>query len=137
MGNQPYRELIGALSWLALGTCPDIAFAISSLAQFSHNPGHIHWETAKCVLCYLKGMKAWCLTLGGKMQQVAAYTDMDWGSHSDDCRLIGAYIIKISDGIISWKLKKQTCVTLSSTEAEYMALCQVREYRCSHYKNLS
>ena len=124
MGNRPYRELVGALSWLALGTRPDIAFAASSLAQFRHNPGRIHWETAKRVLRYLKGTKAWHLTLGGKTPQVAAYTDADWGSHSDDRRSIGAYIIKIGDGAVSWKSKKQICVALSSTEAEYMALCQ-------------
>ena len=52
MGNRPYRELVGALSWLALGTRPDIAFAASSLARFGHNPGRVHWETAKRVLRY-------------------------------------------------------------------------------------
>ena len=39
MATHPYRELIGALSWLTLGTRPDIAFATSSLARFGHNPG--------------------------------------------------------------------------------------------------
>ena len=128
MGNRPYRELAGALSWLALGTRPDIAFA---LARFGHNPGRVHWETAKRVLRYLKGTKAWRLTLGEKTPQVAAYTDADWGSHSDDRRSIGAYIIKIGDGAVSWKLKKQTCVALSSTEAEYMALCYLITNPCS------
>ena len=44
MATRPYRELIGALAWLALGTRPDIAFTTSLLACFSHNPGHAHWE---------------------------------------------------------------------------------------------
>jgi hypothetical protein len=68
--------------------------------------------------------QGWRLTLGGHSSQIAAYTDADWGSHTDDRRSIGAYLVKIGEGVVSWKSKKQTCVALSSTEAEYMALCQ-------------
>ena len=42
MATRPYRELIGALVWLALGARPDIAFATSQLAHFSHYPGRVH-----------------------------------------------------------------------------------------------
>ena len=84
MATRPYRELVGALAWLALGTRPDIAFATSSLARFGHNPGCAHWEAAKRILRYLKGTRGWRLTLGGKMAQIASYTDTDWGSDRDD-----------------------------------------------------
>jgi len=57
MATCPYRELVGALAWLALGTRPNIAFATSSLPRFGHNPGRVHWEAAKRVLRYLKGTK--------------------------------------------------------------------------------
>ena len=124
MATRPYRELVGVLAWLALGTRPNIAYATSSLAHFSHNPGHVHWEAAKHVLCYLKGTRGWKLTLGGKTAQIASYTDADWGSNWDNCQLISMYIVKIRDRAVSWKSKKQTSMALSSTEAEYMALCQ-------------
>jgi len=57
MANRPYRELAGALAWLALETRPDITFAASSLTRFGHNLGCVHWETAKRVLRYIKGTK--------------------------------------------------------------------------------
>ena len=37
---------------------------------------------------------------------------------------MGAYLVKIRDRVVSWKSKKQTCIALSLTEVEYMALCQ-------------
>ena len=39
MKNIPYHEIIGTLNWLAVGSCPDIAFVIGQLAQFLENPG--------------------------------------------------------------------------------------------------
>jgi hypothetical protein len=43
----PYRELIGALNWLAVGSRPDIAFVIGQLAQFLKNPERVYWDAAK------------------------------------------------------------------------------------------
>ena len=122
MANRLYRELVGALAWLALGTRPDIAFAASSFVRFGHNPGRAHWEAAKRVLRYPNGTNGWRLTLGGTTPQVAAFADADWDSHRDDRRSFGAYVIKVGDGVVSWKSKKQSYVALSSTEAEYMEL---------------
>ena len=62
--------------------------------------------------------------LGGNQLEVSAYTEADWSNDRDDRRSIGAYIIKVGGGAVSWKSKKHACVTLSSTEVEYVALCQ-------------
>jgi hypothetical protein len=72
-----------------------------------------------------KGTNHWRLTLGGKSSEITVFTNADWGSHRDDRRSIGAYVIKTGDGAVSWKSKRQGCVALPSMEAEYVALCQV------------
>ena len=105
MENRPYRELVGALAWLTLGTRPDIRFATSSLARFGHNPGRVHWDVAKRVVRHLNGTKQWLLTLRGKPPQIVVFTDADWGSHRDDRRSIGAYPIKIKDWVVSLESK--------------------------------
>ena len=117
MANRPYKELVGALAWLTLGTRPDIAFATSSLARFGHNPGLVHWDVGKRVVRYLRGTKQWRLTLEGTSPQIAVLTDADWGGHRDDRRSIGAYYIKIGDGVVSWKSRKQSCVVLRTIMA--------------------
>ena len=42
MLQMPYRELIGTLLWIANGTRPDIAYAVTTLAKYTSNPGEIH-----------------------------------------------------------------------------------------------
>jgi hypothetical protein len=39
-----YQSIIGSLLYLMIGTCPDIAFAVTKLAQFSTNPSQEHFE---------------------------------------------------------------------------------------------
>jgi Reverse transcriptase (RNA-dependent DNA polymerase) len=39
-----YQSIIGLLLYLMIGTCPDIAFAVTKLAQFSANPSQEHFE---------------------------------------------------------------------------------------------
>ena len=51
------------------------------------------------------------------------FTDTDWGG-GEDRKSIGGYKFLLNGVAISWTSKKQSMVTLSSTEAEYMALTQ-------------
>ena len=64
MRHVPYCKAVGSLMYAVVGTQPDIAYAVSYLAQFMSNPGHIHWEVVKRVIRYLKGMKDAKLILG-------------------------------------------------------------------------
>ena len=53
----PYREAIGSLMYAAIGTRPDIAYAVTALSQYLQNPGRPHWEQAKRTIRYLKGTR--------------------------------------------------------------------------------
>jgi hypothetical protein len=68
-----YATLIGSLMYLALGTRPDIAYAINRLAQFTQELKPKHWTTIKRVFRYLKGTQKYILTYGGAedVEQVA------------------------------------------------------------------
>ena len=58
----PYQSAVGALMYAMLGTRPDIAFAITTLSQFSSNPGPAHWNALKRVMRYLAGTREQCIT---------------------------------------------------------------------------
>ena len=125
MAGSWYRELIGSLQYASLTTHLDITYAVNKLSQFLANPGHAHLSAALWVLSYLKGMKERCLHLGGGIPNIAGFSDSDWGSDHDNCKSTSAYVFCLRLRAVSWKLKKQTLVALSSVESEYMAMCQV------------
>src|SRR5258706_5932068 len=122
MTDQPYRQLVRALSWLALSTRPDIAFTTASLACFGHNPGRVHWEAVKRMLRYLKGTISWHLRLGGSEPVVAAFTDADWGGDLDDHCSIGAYVLKVGMERLAGSLKNRH-VLLCLLQRQSTLLC--------------
>ena len=50
-----YREFIGKLMYVSVGTRLDISFALNFLARFSAAPHRIHLETLVCLLRYVHG----------------------------------------------------------------------------------
>lgn len=118
----PYRELIGALTYAALGTRPDISHAVSVLSQFSSNPLQEHWTAAKRVLRYLKGTADLGLKFTKDDNSLKCFVDADWANCPIDRRSFTGSVFVLSGAAISWESRKQRTVALSSTEAEYMAI---------------
>ena len=116
-----YREMIGSLMYVTVMTRPDISFAVSTLSQYLENPHTTHLKAVTRVFRYLSGTKDLKLVLGGSHSEISGYSDADWASHVHRHSISG-FVYFIGAGIVSWSCKKQPIITLSSTEAEYVAL---------------
>ena len=107
--------------YAAIGTHLDITYAITALSQYLQNPGRPHWEQAKRVIQYLKGTCGSELTFNPS-RGTEGFADANWGNDVDDRHSICGYVFMLNGGAISWSLKKQSVVALSSTEAEYISI---------------
>lgn len=120
--SDEYRKLIGKLLYISVNSRPDISASISMLAQ------HISHPTKECLveLNYLKGTSTMKLWLSKKQIQeeanVCGYADANWAENANDRKSNSCYVMKLYGGEVSWSCRKQNCVSLSSTEAEFVAL---------------
>ena len=118
----PFRELIGALMYVAIGTRPDITHAVNSLSQFNGCHRKVHWIAAKRILRYLKGTIDLKLVYRKDNENLRGYVDADWGNCIVDRRFYTGSTFILSGAAISWESRKQRTVALSSIEAEYMSI---------------
>src|ERR1700733_12648532 len=123
MSKVPYLNAVGSLIYLSQCTCPDIAYAVGTLAKFSSNPAPIHWKAVKHVFRYLQGTKDYELVYkpDGQQELFVTYSDSNHGACKDTGRSTGGYVVKIGTGAVSWSSKLQSVVALSTTEAVYIA----------------
>ncbi|UYV67807.1 K02A2.6-like [Cordylochernes scorpioides] len=119
-----YQSLIGSLIYLSVSTRPDIAYAVSALGKFSNDPRRQHWNADKRVLRYLKGTSCLRITYRKSNEALHGYVDADWGGNLVDRKSHTGIVYFLARGPIAWESKKQQTVTLSSTESEYVALCE-------------
>ena len=119
--NCNYGSLIGSLMYLAVSTRPDIAYSVGALARFMSRPTTVSMAAAKGLLRYLAGTSGYQLTFSGSSNSLAIYTDSDYAACPDTRKSVSGFVITLNGGAVDWRSKKQTTVTLSTTEAEYVA----------------
>jgi hypothetical protein len=118
-----YRHMVGSLNYLTT-TRPHISYYVSVLSQFMAKPHEIHWNAAKEVLRYLNETLDYGIKYIDAFDvELRRYLDFDWANNLDDRRSTTGYVFGIASRVASWSSKKQLTVSLSSTEAEYKALC--------------
>jgi Reverse transcriptase (RNA-dependent DNA polymerase)/Integrase core domain/GAG-pre-integrase domain len=121
--NVPYREAIGSLMYLMVGTRPDIAFAVSRMAKYVESPTILHWKAVKHIMRYIRHTSDYGLEFGGSGNvDFKCFCDSDWGGDTATRKSTSGYIFCMAGGAISWSSKKQAVVALSSTESEYVGL---------------
>jgi hypothetical protein len=120
--NIPYQSLIGSLMYIAVNTRPDVLHSVCLLSQFNNSYNDEHFSHAKRILRYLKGTINLCMMYKKSEINLYGYVDADWANSIQDRRSYSGFVFKIGCNTISWECKKQNCVALSSTEAEYIAL---------------
>lgn len=122
--NIPYRQAIGSLMYLMIGTRPDIGYAIGKLSQFAETPLNRHWIAVKRVLRYINATQRFGITYqGSASENPVGYADADWGGCKETRKSTSGYLFLFANGAISWRSKKQNCVATSTCEAEYIATC--------------
>ncbi|CAB1109885.1 unnamed protein product [Ectocarpus sp. CCAP 1310/34] len=83
------------------------------------------WKAAQKILNYL--LETAHLTLKYKQDTMVdvgtlVYVDAGFASKATDRRLVSAALVLVADCLVAWISRTQKCVTLSKTEAEYVAM---------------
>ncbi|GJS92596.1 retrovirus-related pol polyprotein from transposon TNT 1-94, partial [Tanacetum coccineum] len=117
-----YRSMIGSLMYLTASR-PDLVFAVCMCARYQSRPTKKHLEAVKRVFRYLQGtinMGLWYPK--DTAMALTAYADADHAGCQDTHRSTSGSAQFLGDKLVSWSSKKQTSTSISSTEAEYIAM---------------
>ena len=126
--QQLYQSTVGSLLYLSIATRPDITYAVSNVAKFCAKPTKQHWVAVKRIIQYLKGTQQYGLLYSkSDSNHCVGFSDADWGGDLDDRKSTSGYLFQVGGTAISWRSKKQTCVALSTAEAEYIALASAAQ----------
>lgn len=116
-----YKQIVGSLMYLTASR-PDLMFVVSLLSRFMSRPTEMHFQAAKRVMRYIKGTADYGIFYKKQdSEELVAFTDSDYAGDLDDRKSTSGYLFLLGGGAVSWASKKQPIVTLSTTEAEYVA----------------
>lgn len=118
-----YREAVGALMYLMLGSRPDLSFSVSVLSRHLENPLKSDWIKAKRVFKYIRGTIDKCIfyQYGYKPETLQCYSDSDYAGCIDTGRSTSGIVCMYSGGAITWSSQRQSVTVLSTTKTELVA----------------
>ena len=112
--------MIGSLLYVTTSR-PYIMQAIGLVARFQSAPKETHVQVVKIIFRYLKGTLEFGLWYSRINDfTLIAYIDVNWAGSIDDKKSTSEGEFFLGKCLVSWLRKKQTLISLSIAEAEYI-----------------
>jgi hypothetical protein len=116
-----YHSMIGSLLYLCASRT-DIMLSVGMCARFQATPKESHSVAVKRIFRYLAHTPNFGLWYPkGASFDLMGYSDSDWAGDRVDRKSTFGGCQFLGRSLVSWSSKKQNCVSLSTTEAEYVA----------------
>jgi hypothetical protein len=113
--------MIGSLLYLTVSR-PDIAFNVGFCARFQANLEESHLTTVKRIIRNVKDTLLHGIWYSRETNLVVAgYSDADWAGNADDRKNTLGGCFYVGNNLAAWMSRKQSLISLSTTEAEYIA----------------
>ncbi|CAM8957414.1 unnamed protein product [Rhodiola kirilowii] len=117
-----YRSMIGSLLYL-IASRPDIVYAVGVCARYQANPKESHLLQVKRIIKYVCGTVDFGIWYTKDTNpQVVSFYDADWAGNAEDWKSTSGGCIFLGNNLVSWFSKKQNSISLSTAEAEYIAV---------------
>lgn len=117
-----YQAMIGSLLYLTASR-PDLCLSVGLCARYQANPKVSHLQAVKCIIKYVKETLNYGMNYTVETNSnLACFCDADWTGSLDDRKSTSGRCFFLGNNIIVWHSKKQNCVSISTAEAEYIAL---------------
>ena len=89
-------------------TRPNLAYALSVVSQYMHNPGEQHMNAVMRILRYLKNAPGKGILFAKNVDHhsIEVYTHPDWVGAVDDRRSTSSCFTFVVGNLVTWKSKK-------------------------------
>lgn len=127
-----FHAMIGSLLYLTASR-PDICYNVGVYARYQASPRVSHMNALKRIIKYVKGT----VNLGLYYTKdtnisLVGFCDPDWTGSLDDRRSISGGCFFLRNDMVSWHIKKQIFISLSTAYTEYISLgsCCTQQFFC-------
>jgi hypothetical protein len=122
--QKAYQSMIGSLLYLCASR-PDIMLSVCMCARFQSDPRECHLVAVKRILRYLVATPCFGIWYPkGSTFDLIGYSNYDYAGCKVDRKSTSGTCQFLGRSLVSWSSKKQTSVSLSTAEAEYVAVGQ-------------
>ena len=108
--------------YLMSGIRPNIDYVVNKLGRYTSNPGAKLWQGIIKVLKYMQFTRDYELHYTIYPDVFEGYSGANWISNVKDSKSYSGYLFTLGGAVVSWKSSKQTVITRSIVEFEFIAL---------------
>ena len=119
-----YQFIVDFLMYVMLKTRSDLVYVVFVISRYVFNLIDIHWKIVKRIFYYIWRTFDLRFIFNEILEFSIEYIDVDWKENRNTRRFTFKYVFNVKSKVISWSFKRQSIVTFSICEVEYISQTQ-------------